>query len=77
MHTKTPLEKAVVAAGGQTALARKLTQITGKKYRQSVIGNWLTRERVPAESTIPVEKATGISRHDLRPDIYPREEVDA
>lgn len=27
--------------------------------------------RVPAERVLDVERATGISRHDLRPDIYP------
>ncbi len=26
--------------------------------------------RIPAERTLPVEKATGISRHDLRPDLF-------
>ena len=28
---------------------------------------------VPAERVLEVERVTGISRHDLRPDIYPRE----
>lgn len=31
--------------------------------------------RVPAERVLAVEKATGISRHELRPDLYPVEEA--
>jgi DNA-binding transcriptional regulator YdaS (Cro superfamily) len=30
--------------------------------------------RVPAERVLEVERITGVSRHDLRPDLYPREE---
>jgi DNA-binding transcriptional regulator YdaS (Cro superfamily) len=29
--------------------------------------------RVPAERVLDVERITGIPRHDLRPDLYPRE----
>ena len=28
---------------------------------------------VPAERVLDVERFTGVSRHDLRPDLYPRE----
>jgi DNA-binding transcriptional regulator YdaS (Cro superfamily) len=33
--------------------------------------------RLPAEHVLAVEAATGVSRHDLRPDIYPREDAPA
>lgn len=29
--------------------------------------------RIPAERVLDIERVTGISRHDLRPDLYPRE----
>jgi len=29
----------------------------------------------PAEHVLLVERETGVSRHDLRPDIYPREDA--
>ena len=62
------LEKAVEAVGGQTALA------TAVGVKQTHIWNWLNRDkRVPAERVIAVEQATGISRHELRPDIYPEQ----
>jgi Putative antitoxin of bacterial toxin-antitoxin system, YdaS/YdaT len=35
------------------------------------------QRRVPTERVLEIERATGISRHDLRPDIYPRNEVAA
>ena len=66
MSKKTsPLEKAVLIAGSQSALARKIGT------RQSSIWDWLTRQKQPpAEFVLRIERATGISRHLLRPDIY-------
>lgn len=41
---------------------------------QSTVSRILKQLRqLPAEHVLPVEKATGVSRHLLRPDIYPRE----
>ncbi|WP_309660056.1 MULTISPECIES: YdaS family helix-turn-helix protein [unclassified Sphingomonas] len=57
---------AVQKAGSQSAFGR----IIGK--RQSVVHDWLRRGvPLPAEHVLKVEAATGISRYDLRPDIYP------
>jgi DNA-binding transcriptional regulator YdaS (Cro superfamily) len=66
----TPFEAfdlAVTRAGGQSALARiwgctpgNINQLLQKK------------SQVPAEYVLPTEAATGVLRHDLRPDIYPR-----
>ncbi len=64
------LEKAVDLAGGQTALANLLGVTQGR------IWNWLNRDqKVSPEMVIAIETATGgkVSRHDLRPDIYPIE----
>lgn len=59
------LERAVELAGGQSALARAI----GKS--QSHIWHWLkVAKRVPAEAAVAIEKATGVSRKDLRPDLY-------
>lgn len=48
----------------QTKLAAKLG------VDQSTVSRWL-KKGPPAEEVIRVEKLTGISRHKLRPDIYP------
>lgn len=56
---------AVKAAGGYAALAR------GLGIKQPAVYQW---KRVPAVRVLEVERLTGVSRHDLRPDIYPREE---
>lgn len=62
------LAKAVRALGSQTAFGR----LIGK--RQSVIHDWLREGKpLPAEHVLAVEAATKISRHELRPDIYPVE----
>jgi DNA-binding transcriptional regulator YdaS (Cro superfamily) len=60
------LKGAVEAAGGFTALGRKLG-ISGEAIMQ-----W---DRVPPRRVLEVEKATGISRFLLRPDIYPPQEA--
>ncbi|MDA5192783.1 transcriptional regulator [Govanella unica] len=60
------LEAAVERAGSQSALARKLG------VSQTAVWKWLqSSKRIPAEHVLKTEKMTGISRHLLRPDIYP------
>ena len=60
------LKRAITIASGQSALARLIG------VKQAHIWNWLNKtRRVPAEYVLRIEDATGVSRHDLRPDIYP------
>jgi len=66
--TKIAVVKACEAVGGQTALARRL----GLKSQGS-ISRWVANGRVPAEKVLKVEEVSGVSRHDLRPDLYPRD----
>jgi DNA-binding transcriptional regulator YdaS (Cro superfamily) len=41
---------------------------------QQLVSYWIKKEKpLPAEYVIEAERATGISRHELRPDIYPPE----
>lgn len=67
------LAHAIRHIGGQTALARLLDT------RQSTVRSWLERgQPLPAEYVLRVEaelrrRGIAISRHDLRPDIYPLE----
>lgn len=61
------LEKAIGSVGGVRALARSLG------ISQPAISSW---KRVPADRVLSVEATTGVSRSDLRPDIYPQS-VDA
>lgn len=42
--------------------------------QKAAVWKW-ERKRVPADKALKVEAVTGISRHDLRPDLYPREEA--
>ncbi len=58
------LEQKAADVGGASNLA-KIIGVT----RQALF-QW---DRVPAERVLQVERTTGISRHDLRPDLYPRE----
>lgn len=60
------LEIAKTKVGGSTGLAKLLGKITPQAVSQ-----W---RRVPATRVLDVEKATGVPRHELRPDIYPSEQ---
>ena len=62
------LQDAVDQAGSQSALAR----VCG--VSQTAVWKWLqSSKRLPAEHCIAVERETGVSKHLLRPDIYPAE----
>jgi len=58
------LDQAISAAGSAKALAERIG------VSAQAISQWA---KVPALRVLDVERATGVSRHDLRPDLYPRE----
>jgi len=65
------LREAVERAGGQRAFAR----LVG--LSQQAVSKWLKKGKaLPPEFVLKIEGATGVSRHDLRSDIYPRENAD-
>jgi len=68
--SKNALKKAVEIVGSQSELARRIG------VKQQNIWSWLNRP-VPAEFVIPIERATDgqVTRHELRPDIYPEQVV--
>jgi len=64
MNEETALQKAFRLAGGQQRLAKTLG------VSRQAVHQW---QVVPAQHVLAVESATGISRHELRPDKYQRE----
>jgi len=60
---KTPFEQAIHKAGGQVALAEAIGT------SQQLVSYWL-KKKVPAEWVVKIEEQTGITRHQLRPDIF-------
>lgn len=73
MVDKSALRTAIEKAGGQGALAKQIG------VPQSLVSYWLNKAKtgVAPERVLDVERVTGISRHDLRPDLYPRDTVAA
>jgi DNA-binding transcriptional regulator YdaS (Cro superfamily) len=66
------LQASVDQVGSQSAFAR----LCG--VSQTAVWKWLqSGKRLPAEHVLAVEAKTGVSRHVLRPDIYPRGEAPA
>ena len=64
MNEKKALEAAIAAAGNAMRLAEHLG-ITSEAVYQ-----W---DKCPVARVLEIERLTGVSRHDLRPDIYPVE----
>ena len=60
------LKRACDVAGGQ----ERLDELIGT--RQSLVWYWLNRSKkgVAAEFVLPIERATGVSRTELRPDLF-------
>lgn len=58
------LKQAIEVAGGQTKLARAIGATQGH------VSQWLRRGKVPAEKVLLIERATGVARHHLRPDVF-------
>jgi len=66
--SSTALERAVDAAGGQSAFARFVG------VSQPTVWAWLKHGKpLPAEFVLKTEAEFSISRHELRPDLYPLE----
>lgn len=57
-------EHAIQKAGGGASLASSLN------LTRQAIYQW---RLVPPQHVLEVERLSGVSRHDLRPDLYPRE----
>lgn len=53
---------AAAKVGGMAQLAGKMN------IARQAIYQW---KRIPAERVLTVENLTGVSRHELRPDLYP------
>lgn len=60
----SPLQTAIERAGGQVALAA-LCNVTPQAVNQ-----WAIKGKPPAGRVLVIEEATGVSRHELRPDIF-------
>ena len=69
---ETAVERFINAMGG-TANAAAALGI----HKANVVANWRLRGQVPPDKVLAVESLTGISRHELRPDIFGKSEASA
>lgn len=60
----SPIETAVAKAGNTSALARSLG------ISHTAVRKWRVLGRPPAERVLEIERVTGISRYELRPDVF-------
>ena len=61
---KSPMDTAVDRAGNTSALARSLG------ISHTAVRKWRLLGRPPAERVLDIERVTGISRYQLRPDVF-------
>lgn len=67
---KEAFEQAIQKAGGQSELSRKLGTF-GITLSQQMISHHLRSSGLcPAEMVLKIEALTGVSRHELRPDVF-------
>jgi DNA-binding transcriptional regulator YdaS (Cro superfamily) len=60
---KTPLDRAIERAGGPASLARLL------RVSSNLPNMWKVRGKVPADYCPAIERETGVSCEELRPDV--------
>ena len=65
MRRDPSLQQAIEATGNGKALAGRIG------VTPQALSQW---RRVPAHRVLDVERASGVSRQELRPDLYPHEE---
>lgn len=65
------IHSAIKAAGG----IQQLAELIGISYE--AVRKWSVRGTVPPVRVLLIERLTGVSRHDLRPDLYPIESAAA
>lgn len=71
MIKKTPLQEAVDLAGGQSQLAKKIKNLTGKNIGQGHVWAWINKSnKAPAELCQVIEEITGVEKERLRPDVF-------
>lgn len=72
--TTSAFNQAIKLAGGQSSLAKRITEETGDAITQSHIWDWLNKSKrgVPAEYCRAIETITEgqITRAMLRPDVF-------
>ncbi|MFZ2125396.1 MAG: YdaS family helix-turn-helix protein [Candidatus Saccharimonadales bacterium] len=76
LEQKKALFRAIKTSGGARKLAITMQNMTDTKYTGNQVATWLHRGGVPPQHVLAVEKASGISRNLLRPDIYPVGELE-
>ncbi|MBL8518209.1 MAG: helix-turn-helix domain-containing protein [Betaproteobacteria bacterium] len=73
--TASALQSAIIAAGSQSALVRKINARAGRKViSQQAVSLWLAQGAGPtAELVLDIAAVIGfkVTPHELRPDIYP------
>lgn len=76
--SREALQEAIDATGGsQSVFAEQIKSEIGAdcRVRQGHVWKWLNQARPdrvpPAEYVLVIEKISGVSRHELRPDLYP------
>jgi DNA-binding transcriptional regulator YdaS (Cro superfamily) len=64
MEAQSPLEKAIAKVKTQRELATRIGT------SQQTVSFWVKSGKAAAEFVLAIERETGVSRHELRPDVF-------
>ncbi len=74
MSPKDSLRKAIKLAGGQTELARRVSELSGKAIKQQHVYNWLHRQQQCSRTYarfVELAVKSEVTKEELCPDLYP------
>lgn len=69
-NSSEAIKRACLIVGSQAELARRVG------VKPQMVSKWLNGRPIRAERVLSIERATNghVSRHELRPDLYPEKE---
>lgn len=71
------VQRAIIAAGGQAALARLVSEHSGIEIDPPHVAWWVKVDYVPTKYILAVSRATGIAVEDLLPETPKKKRSDA
>ena len=64
------VKAAIQKAGGVSAVARLVTEKTGKNYSYQAVQSWISQDRIPPKYIPMISDATGIAKNKFDPIVF-------
>ncbi len=64
------VKAAIQKAGGVSAVARLVTEKTGKNYSYQAVQSWISQDRIPPKYIPMISDVTGIAKNKFDPIVF-------